>query len=106
MGRLATVSFNFSDCRPSIIISVPANTPEIIAKCGNAIAKGTTYYFIQEQFNGYIVLKQEPDSNFPCYVSLYRNGEYSWVDDFLFAKTYSKKKAVEHVLNLYFLKGE
>ena len=106
MGRLATVSFNFSDCRPSIVIGVPQNTPEIIAKCGNAIAEGTTFYYIQSQFDGYIVLKQEPDSHFPEYVSIYRNGEYSWASDYLYAKPYSKKKAVEHVLNLYFLKGE
>lgn len=100
MSNLATISLNFSNVEKEII-SVPDNTPDILAECIEAAAEGRTIYSISNTFQGCIIRKLDPGSKFHMCVSNYRNGEYTWYRDDLYAKHYSKDTAVGHVMNMY-----
>ena len=99
MGKLATISLNFSDGEKEII-GVSDNTPKIIAECIRSASEGKTIYSITAGWQGCLIQRKEPNRNTHDYVSLFRNGEYTWVHDFTYAKRFSKKTAIAHVKEL------
>ena len=100
MGNLTTISLNFSDGEKEII-GIDDNLPEVIAECIRSAIEGKTIYSISCGWQGCIVKRKTPNSKFPYYVSNYRNGEYTWVHDYLYAKHFSKQTAERHVKELY-----
>ena len=99
MSRLATISLNFSDGEQEIIGF--EDNKEILSDCIRSAAEGQTIYSISRTFRGYEIQRREPGNNRHEYVSLYRNGEYKWVCDYLYAQHYSKDTAIRHVRELY-----
>ena len=100
MSKLATISLNFSDGEKEYI-NTRSNTLEIITHCINAAVDGKTIYSINSTCLGYEIERKRPDYKFHEYVSMFRNGEYTWCSDSLYAKHYSFDTAVKHVLELY-----
>lgn len=99
MSRLATISLNFSDGKQEIIGF--EDNKEILSDCIRSAAEGQTIYSICGTSRGYEIQKREPGSKRQEYVSLYRNGEYKWVCDYLYSQHYSKETALRHVRALY-----
>lgn len=99
MSRLATISLNFSDGEQEIIGF--EDNKEILSDCIRSAAEGKTIYSICGTCRGYEIQKREPGNKRHEYVSLYRNGEYKWVCDYLYAQHYSKERAIRHIRELY-----
>lgn len=99
MGKLATISLNFSDGEKEYI-SVSDNPVELIAECIRSASEGKTIYSISAGWQGCLVQRREPGRKTHDYVSSFRNGEYTWVHDFTYAKHFSKKTAVNHTKEL------
>ena len=99
MGKLATISLNFSDGEKEII-GIYDNPTEIILECIRSASEGKTIYSISAGWQGCLVQRREPGRATHDYVSGYRNGEYTWVHDFTYAKHFSKKTAVAHTKEL------
>ena len=99
MGKLATVSLNFSDGEKEII-GIYDNPTEIILECIRSASEGKTIYSISAGWQGCMIQRREPGRTTHDYVSSYRNDTYTWVHDFTYAKRFSKKTAVAHVKEL------
>lgn len=99
MSNLATISLNLTN-GDTEIIGYNANK-EILSDCIKSAAEGRTIYSISETCRGYEIRRREPDTIRHEYVSSYRNGEYKWVCDYLYAQHYSKETAIRHVRELY-----
>lgn len=99
MSNLATISLNLAN-GDTEIIGYNANE-EILSDCIKSAAEGRTIYSICGTCRGYEIRKREPGTNRHEYVSSYRNGEYKWHCDYLYANHYSKETALRHVRALY-----
>ena len=99
MSKLVTLSLNFSDGEKEFI-SVSDNPSEIISECIRSASEGKTIYSVSREWQGCIIQRREPGRKTHDYVSNYRNGEYTWVHDFTYAKHFSMKTAIEHTKEL------
>ena len=55
---------------------------------------------IIEQFNGYIIRKTVPETGKKWYLKSVRNGDYTWVSDYLYAHNMTLETARKHRVNL------
>ena len=90
-----TISINYPNCEEETIGI--ENGIEIIAKCIHSAMNNKTIYF----FNGSNIVRKQPNNRFHEYVSYYRNGEFSWVSDYIYAYNFTFKTAQKHILKLY-----
>lgn len=100
MSKLATISLNFSDGEKEYI-NTSDNPLKVINHCILAAGDDRAIYSIEHTHLGYEVRRKTPGQRCHEYVSAFRNGEYTWRTDYLYAKHYSFDTAVKHVLELY-----
>ena len=100
---IATVSINFSDGSKEIL-NVDSNGLGIIYEGMQAALHNRPVFSVSTGQHGYQVQVLIPGEKRHQYVSGYRNGEFKWCHDYLYAKEFSPATARKHVLELYGLK--
>ena len=102
MNKIATVTINFADGQKEYL-SASLGTG-ILFLAIEAASKNNPVYFIDACSAGYQIRVLRPGSKRHEYVTAFRNGEYKWNSDYLYAKDFSLKTAMKHLYNLYNMK--